>query len=185
MLQTLAMWCLDSSDEIRDMIKECYKGSRQPEDRNVTLAVQQWGQDGDRRRYWLIRGVDGTHFRVYRENDPVALEHKHYSEALREQKANGNVKSNGKTFASDASVVDGNELNLLADTPAMEMSSNAWRSVAGNTAEVERVAARLNEDESRPAGVLSHKMLAAITILDRSEEVCKQAPLLTIGLTRS
>ena len=33
--------------------------------------MQPWGRDGDKRRYWLIEGQDDTHFRLYRESNPV------------------------------------------------------------------------------------------------------------------
>lgn len=35
------------------------------------MSVQPWGRDGDKRRYWLIEGQDDTHFRLYRESNPV------------------------------------------------------------------------------------------------------------------
>jgi hypothetical protein len=31
--------------------------------------VQPWGQDGDKRRYWLVEGQNDTHFRIYRESN--------------------------------------------------------------------------------------------------------------------
>ena len=33
--------------------------------------MQPWGRDGDKRQYWLIEGQDDTHFRLYRESNPV------------------------------------------------------------------------------------------------------------------
>ena len=33
--------------------------------------MQPWGRDGDKRRYWLIEGQDDTHFRLYRESNPI------------------------------------------------------------------------------------------------------------------
>ena len=33
--------------------------------------MQPWGRDGDKRRFWLIEGQDDTHFRLYRESNPV------------------------------------------------------------------------------------------------------------------
>jgi len=33
------------------------------------LSVQPWGSDGHERRYFLIEGLDDTHFRVYRETN--------------------------------------------------------------------------------------------------------------------
>ncbi len=52
-------------------MKESYKRSRQDDDLNQPLSVQPWGRDGDKRRYWLIEGQDDTHFRLYRESNPV------------------------------------------------------------------------------------------------------------------
>lgn len=51
-----------------------YKRQRQNDDRNQPLSVQPWGNDGDKRRYWLIEGLDDTAFRLYRESNP-ALKH--------------------------------------------------------------------------------------------------------------
>ena len=31
--------------------------------------MQPWGQDGDKRRYWLVEGQNDTHFRIYRESN--------------------------------------------------------------------------------------------------------------------
>lgn len=52
------------------MIKESYKQVRHDDDLNQPLSVQPWGQDGDRRRYWLVEGRDDTEFRLYRESNP-------------------------------------------------------------------------------------------------------------------
>lgn len=35
--------------------------------------MQPWGSDGDKRRYYLIEGLDDTHFRVYREGSHTAV----------------------------------------------------------------------------------------------------------------
>lgn len=62
------LWALSSSEVISQAIKESYKQNRHEDDLNQPLSVQPWGQDGDRRRYWLIEGQDDTSFRLYREN---------------------------------------------------------------------------------------------------------------------
>lgn len=49
------------------MIKNKYKQQRHNDDENQPLSVQPWGLDGDKRRYFLIQGLDDTNFRVYRE----------------------------------------------------------------------------------------------------------------------
>ena len=65
------MWSLQSSEAIRKIIADSYKGQRQENDVNQERAVQPWGSDGDNRRYWLIEGLDDTYFRVYRESNPA------------------------------------------------------------------------------------------------------------------
>ena len=47
--------------------------SRQEEDLNISISVQPWGSDGDKRRYYLIEGNDDTSFRVYRESNPAGV----------------------------------------------------------------------------------------------------------------
>ena len=71
LLRTLTLWCLDSSDAVKAIIKESYKQARHDDDLNQPLSIQPWGHDGDKRRYWLIEGQDDTHFRLYRESNPA------------------------------------------------------------------------------------------------------------------
>lgn len=75
------MWCLESSDAIKTIIKDSYKQSRHDDDLNQPLSVQPWGQDGDKRRFWLIEGQDDTHFRLYRESNPALKTHTWFSVA--------------------------------------------------------------------------------------------------------
>lgn len=49
------------------MIKNKYKQQRHNDDENQPLSVQPWGVDGDKRRYFLVQGLDDSSFRVYRE----------------------------------------------------------------------------------------------------------------------
>ena len=70
-MKTLVVWSLDSSEAVKAIIKESYKQSRHEDDLNQPLSVQSWGKDGDKRRFWLIEGQDDTHFRLYRESNPV------------------------------------------------------------------------------------------------------------------
>ncbi|KAI2466995.1 hypothetical protein F4781DRAFT_331453 [Annulohypoxylon bovei var. microspora] len=70
LLRTLVVWCLSSSDVIKGIINKSYKGGRHEDDLNQPLSVQPWGSDSDKRRYYLIEGLDDTHFRVYRESNP-------------------------------------------------------------------------------------------------------------------
>lgn len=71
LLKALILWSLHSSEAILAVIKESYKQQRHDDDLNQPLSVQPWGRDGDKRRYWLIEGQDDTHFRLYRESNPV------------------------------------------------------------------------------------------------------------------
>ena len=73
-MKTLIFWSLESSEAIKNIIKESYKQQRHEDDLNQPLSVQAWGRDGDKRRFWLIEGRDDTHFRLYRESNP-ALKH--------------------------------------------------------------------------------------------------------------
>lgn len=61
------MFSLTTSEAISTLIKEKYKQVRHSDDENQPLSVQPWGLDGDKRRYFLIQGLDDTSFRVYRE----------------------------------------------------------------------------------------------------------------------
>ena len=71
LLKALIIWSLSSSEAIQAILKESYKQQRHDDDLNQPLSVQPWGRDGDKRRYWLIEGQDDTHFRLYRESNPV------------------------------------------------------------------------------------------------------------------
>ncbi len=62
------------------MINQQYK-TRHDEDLNISLSVQPWGSDGDKRRYFLIEGNDDTAFRVYRESNPAGLQRTWWSVA--------------------------------------------------------------------------------------------------------
>ncbi|KAL8759500.1 MAG: hypothetical protein Q9199_000721 [Rusavskia elegans] len=71
LLRALIMWSLGSSEAVQNIIKEKYKQQRHDDDKNQPLSVQSWGRDGDKRRYWLIEGLDDTNFRLYRESNPA------------------------------------------------------------------------------------------------------------------
>lgn len=62
-------WTLSSSDVVKAQITSSYKQNRHEDDLNQALSVQPWGSDGDKRRYYLIEGLDDTHFRVFRESN--------------------------------------------------------------------------------------------------------------------
>ncbi|RJE19920.1 hypothetical protein PHISCL_07746 [Aspergillus sclerotialis] len=71
LLKSLAVWSLSSSEAVQAKIKESYKQARHDDDLNQPLSVQPWGRDGLKRKYWLIEGLDDTHFRLYRESPPT------------------------------------------------------------------------------------------------------------------
>jgi hypothetical protein len=64
---------LSSSDVVRGIIQTSYKQNRHDDDLNQTLSVQPWGSDSDKHRYYLIEGLDDTHFRVYRESNYTGI----------------------------------------------------------------------------------------------------------------
>jgi len=66
-------WALSSSDVIKAQITASYKQNRHEDDLNQPLSVQPWGSDGDKRRYYLIEGLDDTHFRVFRESNHLGI----------------------------------------------------------------------------------------------------------------
>ncbi|KAI5854613.1 hypothetical protein BZA05DRAFT_350503, partial [Tricharina praecox] len=73
-LKALINWALTSSEQIRTIIAENYKGSRRDDDLNVAISVQPWGRDGEKRKYWLIEGRDDTPFRLYREKNAGSMD---------------------------------------------------------------------------------------------------------------
>ncbi|RYP21229.1 hypothetical protein DL765_002368 [Monosporascus sp. GIB2] len=70
LLRTLILWTLSSSEVVKGIINKSYKQNRHEDDLNQPLSVQPWGSDSDKRRYYLIEGLDDTAFRVYRESNP-------------------------------------------------------------------------------------------------------------------
>ncbi|KAI8628662.1 hypothetical protein F5Y19DRAFT_109529 [Xylariaceae sp. FL1651] len=73
LLRTLVLWTLSSSEVIKGIINQSYKQNRHEDDLNQPLSVQPWGSDSDKRRYFLVEGLDDTHFRVYRESNPAGF----------------------------------------------------------------------------------------------------------------
>ncbi|KAL4928698.1 uncharacterized protein BDV17DRAFT_298432 [Aspergillus undulatus] len=69
--RSLILWSLSSSEAVQAKIKESYRQARHEDDLNQPLSVQPWGRDSLKRRYWLIEGLDDTHFRLYRESNPA------------------------------------------------------------------------------------------------------------------
>ncbi|KAI9049157.1 hypothetical protein LZ554_007004 [Drepanopeziza brunnea f. sp. 'monogermtubi'] len=81
LLRTLILWSLASSDTVKSTIQASYKQNRHEDDLNQPLSVQPWGSDSYKRRYFLIEGLDDTHFRVYRESDYTDIERTWWSVA--------------------------------------------------------------------------------------------------------
>ncbi|TQV94528.1 hypothetical protein IF1G_06539 [Cordyceps javanica] len=71
LLRTLILWTMSSSENVKAIINQAYKQNRHEDDLNQPRAVQPWGSDGDKRRYFLVEGQDDTAFRVYRESNPA------------------------------------------------------------------------------------------------------------------
>ncbi|KIV91122.1 hypothetical protein PV10_05699 [Exophiala mesophila] len=69
LLKALALWSLNQSEILQSLIKESYKQTRKDDDRNQPRSVQPWFSDQYRRKYWLVEGLEDSHFRIYREND--------------------------------------------------------------------------------------------------------------------
>jgi hypothetical protein len=72
LLRTLVLWTLSSSDLVKAFINAQYR-SRREDDINIGISVQPWGSDSNKRRYFLVEGLDDTSFRVYRESNPAAV----------------------------------------------------------------------------------------------------------------
>ena len=108
LLRTLILWSLSSSDIVKGIISSSYKQNRHEDDLNQPLSVQAWGSDGDRRRYFLIEGLDDTHFRVYRESNHTGIK---------------------RTWWSVASDID--ELKVLAEKLAKEDGGQKARLLSG------------------------------------------------------
>ncbi|TVY44784.1 hypothetical protein LOCC1_G002144 [Lachnellula occidentalis] len=81
LLRTLILWSLSSSDAVKGIIQTSYKQNRHEDDLNQPLSVQPWGSDGDKRRYYLIQGLDDTNFRVYRESNHTGVKRTWFSVA--------------------------------------------------------------------------------------------------------
>lgn len=108
LLRTLILWSLASSDVVKGTITASYKQTRHEDDLNQPLSVQPWGSDADRRRYYLIEGLDDTHFRVYRESNHTGIK---------------------RTWWSVASDID--ELKLLAEKLVKDDGGQKARNLSG------------------------------------------------------
>ncbi|KAI9646716.1 hypothetical protein NHQ30_004713 [Ciborinia camelliae] len=97
-----------SSDVVKGTITASYKQTRHEDDLNQPLSVQPWGSDADRRRYFLIEGLDDTHFRVYRESNHTGVK---------------------RTWRSVASDID--ELKLLAEKLVKHDGGQKARTLSG------------------------------------------------------
>ncbi|KAK5108300.1 hypothetical protein LTR62_008615 [Meristemomyces frigidus] len=101
LLRTLALWSLTTSETASALVKDRYKQSRHNDDENQPLSVQPWGIDGDKRRYFLIQGLEDTHFRIYREGSRYTKNAHWYSVA-------GDIES-ARALANKLEEVDGTQ----------------------------------------------------------------------------
>ncbi|KAK9429671.1 hypothetical protein V1505DRAFT_400910 [Lipomyces doorenjongii] len=69
-LLALVHWSLISSEAVRKILLKGYSGNRLEDDRNCELAVPAIGMDSERRRYYLVEGLNDTRFRLFRETNP-------------------------------------------------------------------------------------------------------------------
>ncbi|KAK9423531.1 hypothetical protein SUNI508_04012 [Seiridium unicorne] len=125
LLRTLVLWSLSSSDSIKQIINTSYKGNRREDDLNQPLSVQPWGSDSDKRRYFLIEGLDDTNFRVYRESNPAGFNRTWWSVA-------GNIEELN-ALIDKLQTVDGGQKGkklaqqMLAAIPRFEASEEKRR----------------------------------------------------------
>ncbi|KAK0251479.1 hypothetical protein LTR91_016266 [Friedmanniomyces endolithicus] len=120
LLRTLIHWSFTSSEAVSAIIKDKYKQVRHTDDENQPLSVQPWGIDGDKRRYFLVQGLDDTHFKVYREGSRYTKNAHWYSMA-------GNIPEL-QALAQKLDEVDGTQaarrlaMKMLAAVPTFEAS---------------------------------------------------------------
>lgn len=141
-MKALINWSLTSSEAIRAIIAESYKGSRHEDDLNIPISVQPWGRDGDKRRYWLIEGRGEHHIVIH-----------------------------VGPFSNHGCHADDTPFRLYRESnPALKTVS--WISIAGTIDEIRTVAAELeDEDGSKHALALKEKIVAAIPRFEDGETV--------------
>lgn len=106
------------------MIAKAYKQNRHEDDRNQALSVQPWGSDSDKRRYYLIEGLDDTAFRVYRESNPAGFNRTWWSVA-------GTIDEL-KVLADKLEIKDGGPKarklaqNIMTAIPRFEATEEVW-----------------------------------------------------------
>ncbi|KAK9456324.1 hypothetical protein V1511DRAFT_457684 [Dipodascopsis uninucleata] len=69
-LVAVVYWALASSEAVRKVLLSNYSIQRCNGDKNCALAVLPLGMDGERKRYYLIEGLNDTRFRLYCETNP-------------------------------------------------------------------------------------------------------------------
>lgn len=143
------MWSLSTSEVVGNIIKEAYKQTRQNEDKNQPLAVQPWGTDSLKRRYWLIEGHTDAPFRLYRETSA---------------KMSRDAKTAQDTWWSMAGTID--ELKAFGDKLREEKSQAARRLADGITASIPRL--ELAEDKRRKREYRASRKAAFATKPDYS-----------------
>ncbi|KAK9479057.1 hypothetical protein V1514DRAFT_279243 [Lipomyces japonicus] len=123
----LLLWALSSSEAVRSAIISGYPGNRTKDDHNSPLAVLPIGIDGQKRRYYLIEGNNGTRFRLFRETNPrrrvvnwtsVASNHEEISAFVKELEDDNSrlTKVLTKKLASELNRLESNEQKRLQTT---------------------------------------------------------------------
>ncbi|ROW17530.1 hypothetical protein VPNG_00732 [Cytospora leucostoma] len=103
LLKTLIIWALSHSDAVKAMVNTFYnQHKRTTDDLTQPLSVQPWGQDSDKRRYYLVEGDDNCSFRIYREGNPAALYNRPWISAA------GSIDE-AKALAEKLATVDGGQ----------------------------------------------------------------------------
>jgi len=113
------------------VIKESYKQQRHDDDLNQPLSVQPWGRDGDKRRYWLVEGQDDTHFRLYRESNPVLKHNTWRSVAGSIDELKGAAEKLGEDGSQAARRLKERILISIPRFEASEEVCSLWSSYAG------------------------------------------------------
>ncbi|KUI65230.1 hypothetical protein VM1G_00696 [Cytospora mali] len=103
LLKTLVIWALSHSDAVKAMVNTYYnQHKRTTDDLTQPLSVQPWGQDSDKRRYYLVEGDDNCSFRIYREGNPAALYNRQWISAA------GSIDE-AKALAEKLATLDGGQ----------------------------------------------------------------------------
>lgn len=107
--------------------------NRHTDDINIPISVQPWGSDSNKRRYFLIEGIDDTSFRVYRESNPQGIHRTWWSVAgsIDELKALAE-KLNTEDGGPKARTLALKMLNSVPRFEATEEVCTMWRIISAH-----------------------------------------------------